>query len=69
MALLSHIFGDYVVVQRRLTKKGHFSIEQQFDGYLAYFPALKGYNTWGKTYEEAIKHAGRDLDAYSRIVR
>ena len=26
-----------------------------------YFPALEGYNTWGKTYEEAIKHAEETL--------
>jgi predicted RNase H-like HicB family nuclease len=26
-----------------------------------YFLALEGYNTWGKTYEEAIKHAEETL--------
>jgi predicted RNase H-like HicB family nuclease len=31
---------------------------------LAYFPALEGYNTWGKTYEEAIKHAEETLTLY-----
>ncbi|MGB8900388.1 MAG: type II toxin-antitoxin system HicB family antitoxin [Methylocella sp.] len=39
----------------------HFSIEQHSDDYLAYFPALEGYDTWGKTYEEAIKHAEEAL--------
>jgi predicted RNase H-like HicB family nuclease len=32
--------------------------------YLAYFPALEGYNTCGKTYEEAIKHAEETLTLY-----
>ncbi len=33
-------------------------------GYLAYFSALEGYNTWGKIYEEAIKHAEETLTLY-----
>lgn len=37
------------------------SIEKHPDGYLAYFPALPGCNTWGKTYEEAVKHAEEAL--------
>jgi hypothetical protein len=28
-------------------------IERHDDGYLAYFPALPGCHTWGKTYETA----------------
>ena len=27
------------------------------DGYLARFPALPGCATWGRTYEDAVKHA------------
>ena len=36
-------------------------IERHNDGYLAYFPALPGCNTWGKTYEDAVKHAEEAL--------
>ena len=32
-------------------------IERHDDGYLAYFPALPGCHTWGKTYEAAVKYA------------
>jgi len=32
-------------------------IERHEDGYLAHFPALPGCHTWGKTYEDAVKHA------------
>ena len=37
------------------TRTYSLSIERYLDGYLAYFPALEGYNTWGKTYKEGIK--------------
>ena len=30
-------------------------------GYLAYFPALPGCHTWGKTYEAAVKRAEEAL--------
>ena len=40
------------------------SIEKYPDGYLAYFPALPGCNTWGKTYEDAIKYAEEALAGY-----
>jgi predicted RNase H-like HicB family nuclease len=40
------------------TRTNSLSIEQHSDGYLTYFPALEGYNTWGKTYEEARSHIG-----------
>ncbi len=40
------------------------SIEKHVDGYLAYFPALPGCHTWGKTYEAAIKHAEEALASY-----
>ena len=36
-------------------------IERHDDGYLAYFPALPGCNTWGRTYEEAVNHAEEAL--------
>ena len=40
------------------------SIEKHPDGYLAYFPALPGCNTWGRTYEEAIEYAEEALALY-----
>ena len=40
------------------------SIEEHADGYLAYFPALPGCHTWGKTYEDAVKHAEHALALY-----
>jgi antitoxin HicB len=40
------------------------SIERHYDGYLAYFPALEGCNTWGRTYEEAVKNAEEALALY-----
>jgi predicted RNase H-like HicB family nuclease len=40
------------------------SIEKYSDGYLAYFPALPGCNTWGETYEDAIKYAEEALALY-----
>ncbi len=46
------------------TKTYSLSIEQYPDGYLAYFPALEGCNTWGKTYEEAVTHAEEALALY-----
>ena len=46
------------------TRTYSLSIERHPDGYLAYFPALEGYNTWGKTYEEAIKHPEETLTLY-----
>ena len=48
------------------TRTYSLSIEQHPDGYLAYFPALEGCNTWGKTYEEAVKHAEEALAALPR---
>ena len=33
-------------------------------GYVAYFPALPGCHTWGKTYEEAVKNAEEALIGY-----
>jgi antitoxin HicB len=50
---------------RRASKRTYtLSIERHPEGYLASFPALPGCHTWGKTYEEAVKHAGRALRQY-----
>jgi antitoxin HicB len=47
---------------RRASKRTYtLSIEKHPEGYLASFPALSGCHTWGKTYEEAVKHAGKAL--------
>ena len=39
-------------------------IERHDDGYLAYFPALPGCHTWGKTYEAAVGLAEEALSGY-----
>ncbi len=39
-------------------------IEEQDGGYLAYFPALSGCNTFGATYEEAVNNAREALTVY-----
>ena len=39
-------------------------IEEQDGGFLAYFPALPGCHTWGKTYQEAVTHAEEALSLY-----
>lgn len=39
-------------------------LQKHPDGYFAYFPALRGCHTWGRTYEEAIKHAEEALTLY-----
>jgi predicted RNase H-like HicB family nuclease len=39
-------------------------IEKHPDGYLAFFPALEGCNTWGRTYEEAVANAEDALALY-----
>ena len=40
------------------------AIEQHEGGYLAYFPALPGCNTWDTTYEAAVKNAEEALALY-----
>lgn len=40
------------------------NIEKHEGGYLAYFPALPGCNTWGLTYQEAVNHAREALTGY-----
>ncbi len=36
----------------------------QDDGYLAYFPTLPGCQTWGDTYEAAVRNAEEALAVY-----
>jgi antitoxin HicB len=40
------------------------SVERHEGGYLAYFPALLGCQTWGATFEDAVKHAEEALAVY-----
>jgi antitoxin HicB len=51
-----------------MSKTLAYSLTIEFDederGYLAYFPALAGCHTWGKTYEEAVKNAEEALVGY-----
>ena len=46
------------------TRTYTLTIEKYPDGYLAYFPALAGCHTWGRTYEEAVAHAEEALAVY-----
>jgi antitoxin HicB len=46
------------------TRTYTLAIEKHLDGYLAYFPALAGCHTWGRTYEEAVTHAEEALAVY-----
>jgi predicted RNase H-like HicB family nuclease len=38
-------------------------------GYLAFFPALRGFHSWGDTYEEAAKNAEEVLLGYREALR
>ena len=40
------------------------TVERHDGGYLAYFPALLGCQTWGTTFEDAVKHAEEALAVY-----
>ena len=40
------------------------SIERFTEGYLAYFPALEGCHSWGRSYEEAVVNAEEALTLY-----
>ena len=46
------------------TRTYTLTIEKHPDGYLAYFPALAGCHTWGRTYEGAVAHAEEALAVY-----
>ncbi|PIT02747.1 hypothetical protein TSA1_19805 [Bradyrhizobium nitroreducens] len=49
----------------RITSRTYtLSIERHDNGYLAFFPALPGCHTWGRTFEEAVKHAEEALALY-----
>ena len=37
-------------------------------GYLASFPALKGCQTWGQTYEEAVRYAEEALALFIEVM-
>ena len=53
------------MIPMRASKQTYsLSIERHPEGYLASFPALPGCHTWGKTYEDAVKHAGSALRQY-----
>jgi antitoxin HicB len=51
-----------------ITRTYSLAIEKHPDGYLAMFPALPGCHTWGKTYEDAIKHAQDAVAIYVRAL-
>jgi predicted RNase H-like HicB family nuclease len=58
--------GKYgiVVVYGKEALTYTLEIERHDDGYLAYFPALPGCHTWGKTYEAAVRYAEEALSGY-----
>ena len=56
-----------VVYYRRMKKHEvtySLAIEEHEGGFLAYFPALPGCHTWGKTYQDAVKYAEDALAGY-----
>lgn len=66
-SLQCKIFSDMVscVCSMEITSRTYtLSIERHDDGYLAFFPALPGCHTWGRTFEEAVKHAEEALTVY-----
>jgi antitoxin HicB len=40
------------------------TVERHDEGFMAYFPALPGCNTWGVTFEDAVKNAEEALAVY-----
>ena len=64
---------DVAVICCRYMKKFEhtysLAIEHHADGYLAYFPALPGCHTWGKSFEAAVKHAEEALIGYIEALR
>jgi antitoxin HicB len=40
------------------------AVQEEEGGYLAHFPGLPGCNTWGATYQEAVRNAGEALAVY-----
>ncbi len=57
-----------MLVMKTSTRTYTLSIEKYHDGYLAYFPALPGCNTWGKTYEDAVRYAEDALAGYLDVL-
>jgi antitoxin HicB len=53
-----------MVAMQTITRTYTLSIEEHPDGYLAYFPSLPGCNTWGKTYQDAVRYAEEALAVY-----
>lgn len=52
------------LVMQTTARTYSLTIEPHEGGYLASFPALPGCNTWGATYEDAVKHAEEALAVY-----
>ena len=52
------------LVMQTTARTYSLNIEPHEGGYLASFPALPGCNTWGSTYEHAVKHAEEALAVY-----
>lgn len=52
------------LVMQTTARTYSLTIEQHEHGYLAFFPALPGCHTWGRTYEDAVKHAEEALAGY-----
>ena len=46
------------------TRTYALSVERHEDGFLAVFPALPGCQTWGRSFEEAVKNAEEALAVY-----
>lgn len=46
------------------TRTYSLTVAPQEGGYLAYFPALTGCHTWGRTFEVALKNAAEALAVY-----
>jgi antitoxin HicB len=63
----STVSGSLIIISSPpLSKTPSYSltIDPHEGGYLASFPALPGCNTWGSTYEDAVKHAEEALAVY-----
>jgi antitoxin HicB len=57
-----------ILIMHLVTRTFSLAIEKHSDGYLATFPALPGCHTWGRTYEDAIKHAHDAVAVYVRAL-
>ena len=52
------------MVQQTRTYSLIIQYDKEQDGYLAYFPSLKGCYSWGATYERALENAEEALLGY-----